>query len=118
MRVNVYATIYDLGWRQKAYDVWTTETGQEIRLAQHRPAYVMMKVEEAVTKKLWRESSLSGKDIDGEQEERDGDIPWWYPIREVVLGKNTSEGTAAQYTVVAITDNATGTFGLHSCCYH
>ena len=77
-----------------------TDLQKKINLMNMRPARVMELLTEAIDRKTWHESTHSENDKTGRPVDRTKDMPWWYPVREVINGKDKAIGRAARSVVV------------------
>ena len=94
------ATMESIGWRMSAPYACTTDTGITLNLKKQRPALILDYVEKAVERKVWHHSKMSEEDRIGKDWDYEGDVPWWYPLREMANSKDTAMARAARSVII------------------
>ena len=74
------------------------EAGETINLRSCRPALVVARVNEATERRLWHESDAAQEDTQGTGDWKQ-DVPWWYPIREIINAGNALAKAARSVVV-------------------
>ena len=77
------ATVETVGWNMSNWHTIVMEDGETINLRSCRPALVVARVNEATERRLWHESDAAQEDTQGTGDWKQ-DVPWWYPIREII----------------------------------
>ena len=92
------ATIETVGWNISNWHIIIMENGETINLCSCRPALVVARINEATERRLCHESEAAQEDTQATGDWRQ-DVPWWYPVREVV-NAGDSLAKAARSVVV------------------
>ena len=79
--------------------MWHTDLGTAVDITSTIPYVVKHMVYETVERRLWYSSALAIDDevhLDSSTANEENDIPFWYPLRSVVLGTDKKIGGAAR----------------------
>ena len=90
------ATYEEVNWHMYDWDKVTTDLGKDLRLSDVRLALILDHVGEAIDRMLWHKSEAAKQDRTGTEGDWENDAPWWYPVREIINGKDRAAATAAR----------------------
>ena len=89
------ATIEIVGWSMSNWHTITMENCETIDMCICRAAIVVALINDATARWLWHESDAAKEDNQATDDWRN-DVPWWYPVREIVNDKDNSTARFAR----------------------